>query len=324
MMQNSEITLIQANAQTRELSDADKLKQIERLTELYKEKKKNGEKVTNIRKLVSKDIGLSEGQVAKYSTVSNNLIPELRTILDEGNLSISNATEFSSLSEENQKIILDIINKRVDISRNEAVEIKKQLKEIELEKNRIIEREKQKSEEILKLKSENETKSIEIDTKIEQVKKEILENSNKEKEELIKKLNSLEDDKKKLENEKEELENSIKNSNESTKEEIEHEVNQRLEEIKSQFEKDNLKLKEENKKLKEKINKNNNLDEKQILNQELKIRLNNTIRDISRVAGLMANNTIIDEDTLSLVKKLKNELRFLNEQTELYSSQQKF
>ena len=75
---------------------------------------------------------------------------------------------------------------------------------------------------------------------------------------------------------------------------------------------------------KEKINKNNNLDEKQILNQELKIRLNNTIRDISRVAGLMANNTIIDEDTLSLVKKLKNELRFLNEQTELYSSQQKF
>lgn len=38
----------------------------------------------------------------------------------------------------------------------------------------------------------------------------------------------------------------------------------------------------------------------------------------------MANNTIIDEDTLSLVKKLKNELRFLNEQTELYSSQQKF
>ena len=306
---DSEITLIQANAQTRELSDADKLKQIERLTELYKEKKKNGEKVTNIRKLVSKDIGLSEGQVAKYSTVSNNLIPELRTILDEGNLSISNATEFSSLSEENQKIILDIINKRVDISRNEAVEIKKQLKEIELEKNRIIEREKQKSEEILKLKSENETKSIEIDTKIEQVKKEILENSNKEKEELIKKLNSLEDDKKKLENEKEELE---------------HEVNQRLEEIKSQFEKDNLKLKEENKKLKEKINKNNNLDEKQILNQELKIRLNNTIRDISRVAGLMANNTIIDEDTLSLVKKLKNELRFLNEQTELYSSQQKF
>ena len=112
---DSEITLIQANAQTRELSDADKLKQIERLTELYKEKKKNGEKVTNIRKLVSKDIGLSEGQVAKYSTVSNNLIPELRTILDEGNLSISNATEFSSLSEENQKIILDIINKRVDI-----------------------------------------------------------------------------------------------------------------------------------------------------------------------------------------------------------------
>lgn len=321
---DSEITLIQANAQTRELSDVDKLKQIERLTELYKDKKKNGEKVTNIRQLISKDIGLSEGQVAKYSTVSNNLIPELREILDEGNLTISNATEFSSLSEENQKFILDIINKKVDISRNEAVEIKKQLKEVESEKNKIIERERQKSEEILKLKSENETKSIEIDTKIEQVKKEILENSNKEKEDLINRLNSLENDKKKLENEKEELENSIKTSDKSAKEEIENKVNQRLEEIKSQFEKDNLKLKEENKKLKEKINKNNNIDEKQILNQELKIRLNNAIKGLSKVTGLMANNTIMDEDTLNLVKKLKTELRFLNEQTELYSSQEKF
>ena len=101
---DSEITLIQANAQTRELTDVEKLKQVERLTELYREKKKNGEKITNIRGLVSKDIGLSEGQVAKYSTVSNNLIPELREILNDGKLTISNATEFSSLSKENQKL----------------------------------------------------------------------------------------------------------------------------------------------------------------------------------------------------------------------------
>ncbi|WP_317368002.1 ParB N-terminal domain-containing protein [uncultured Tyzzerella sp.] len=319
---DSEITLIQSNAQTRELTDSDKLKQIERLTELYKEKKKKGEKVTNIRKLVSKDIGLSEGQVAKYSTVSNNLIPELRAILDEGNLTISNATEFSSLSEENQNIILDIINKRVDISRNEAVEIKKQLKEVESEKNKIIEREKQKSEEILKLKLENESKSNEINLEIEKVKKELLANSNKEKEELENKLKALENDKNELENEKVELETSINNLNEKIKLEIENKANKKIDEIKNKFEEDKLKLKIENEQLKEKLNKNNNLSEEQIRNQELKIRLNNTRTEISKIAGLMANNKIMDEETLKLVKCFENELRFLNEQILIYNNQE--
>ena len=166
---DSEITLIQANAQTRELSDADKLKQIERLTELYKEKKAKGEKISNIRGLISKDIGLSTGQVAKYTSISNNLIPGLREVLDEGNLTVSNATEFASLSEDNQKIILDIIKQKVDISKNEAFELKKQLKEVESEKQKIIEIEKQKSDELELLRKENENKSNELDLKIEEI-----------------------------------------------------------------------------------------------------------------------------------------------------------
>lgn len=320
---DSEITLIQANAQTRELTDVEKLKQVERLTELYREKKKNGEKITNIRGLVSKDIGLSEGQVAKYSTVSNNLIPELRAILDEGNLTISNATEFSSLSKENQKVILDIINNNIEISKNEAVEIKKQLKKVEKEKQQIIEIEKQKSEEILKLKLENESKSNEINLEIERVKKELLENSDKEKEEFENKLKVLENDKNILENEKLKLETNINNLNESIKIEIENKANQKINEIKNKFEEDKLKLKRENELLKEKLDKNNNLSEEQVINQELKIRLSSTINELSKITGLMANNTVMDEGTLILVDKLKTELRFLNEQTELYSSQQK-
>ncbi len=321
---DSEITLIQANAQTRELTDVEKLKQVERLTELYREKKKNGEKITNIRGLVSKDIGLSEGQVAKYSTVSNNLIPELREILNDGKLTISNATEFSSLSKENQKIILDIINKNIEISKNEAVEIKKQLKKVEKEKQQIIEIEKQKSEEILKLKLENESKSNEINLEIEKVKKEILANSDKEKEELENKLKVLENDKNILENEKLKLETNINNLNESIKIEIENKANQKINEIKNKFEEDKLKLKRENDLLKEKLDKNNNLSEEQVINQELKIRLSSTINELSKITGLMANNRVMDEDTLKLVDRLKTELRVLNEQTELYSSQQKF
>lgn len=320
---DSEITLIQANAQTRELTDVEKLKQIERLTELYREKKKNGEKITNIRGLVSKDIGLSEGQVAKYSTVSNNLIPELREILNDGKLTISNATEFSSLSKENQKVILDIINNNIEISKNEAVEIKKQLKKVEKEKQQIIEIEKQKSEEILKLKLENESKSNEINLEIEKVKKELLANSDKEKEELENKLKVLENDKNILENEKLKLETNINNLNESIKIEVENKANQKINEIKNKFEEDKLKLKRENELLKEKLDKNNNLSEEQVINQELKIRLSSTINELSKITGLMANNTVMDEGTLKLVDRLKAELRFLNEQTELYSSQQK-
>lgn len=41
---DSEIILIQANAQSRELTEVEKLTQVERLQELYKIKKKNGEK----------------------------------------------------------------------------------------------------------------------------------------------------------------------------------------------------------------------------------------------------------------------------------------
>lgn len=323
---DSEITLIQANAQTRELSDADKLKQIERLTELYKEKKAKGEKISNIRGLISKDIGLSSGQVAKYTSISNNLIPGLREVLDEGNLTVSNATEFASLSKDNQKIILDIIKQKVDISKNEAFELKKQLKEVESEKQKIIEIEKQKSDELELLRKENENKSNEVDLKIEEIKKEILAKSDTEKKELQDKLKDLDNKKNSLENEKKELEKSIKESEKNIREDIENKVNKRVEEIKSKFEVNKLekeRLQKENKKLKEKLD-NNTLSEDYLLNQELKIRLNNTKVEISKIAGLMANNKIIDEDTLKLVNHFENELRFLNEQILIYKNQEKF
>lgn len=324
---DSEIVLIQANAQTRELTDADKLKQIERLKALYEEKKAKGEKINDIRGLISKDIGLSTGQVAKYTSVSNNLIPELRAVLDEGNLTISNATDFAGLSEENQKVILDIINQKVDISRKEAVDIKKQLKVVEEEKKRILELDKQKSEELEVLRKENENKSNEVDLKIEEVKKEMSAKSEDEKKELQDKLKELDDKKRALEHENEELENSIINLEKNTNEEIENKVKQKVEEIKSKFEVDKLekeRLQAENKKLKEKLNENNSLNEDHLLNQELKIRLNNTKVEISKIAGLMAHNKIMDEDTLKLVKQLENELKFLNEQILLYNNQENF
>ena len=132
---DSEIILIQANAQTRELTEIEKLEQVKRLTELYKTKKKNGEKVPGkIREIIANDLKLSPTQVGRYERINKNLIPELKEILENGNLTIANASEFSSLSEDNQKVILEIINNKVEISKEEATELKVKLKKLEQEK----------------------------------------------------------------------------------------------------------------------------------------------------------------------------------------------
>lgn len=170
---DSEIVLIQANAQSRELSDADKLKQIERLTELYNIKKSKGEKVGKIRDKIAKDTGLSPAQVGRYSAISKGLIKELKDVLEKGNLSISNASEFAVLSEENQRLILSVIKNEISISKNEANELKNKFKKIEKDKEVLLSKEEKYISEIKNLKDKNETtrKNInkEINNSIEEI-----------------------------------------------------------------------------------------------------------------------------------------------------------
>ncbi len=120
--------------QVRELSESEKLKQVQRLSELYKAKKANGEKVGKIREVIANDLKLSPTQVGRYERINNNLIPELKELLEQGNLSTSNASEFSTLSEESQKGILEILNKNISLSKEEAISLKQELKRVELKK----------------------------------------------------------------------------------------------------------------------------------------------------------------------------------------------
>ncbi|WP_060794910.1 ParB/RepB/Spo0J family partition protein [Clostridium perfringens] len=132
---DAEIILIQANAQTRELTEIEKLKQVQRLKELYKIKKANGEKITGkVREIIANDLKLSPTQVGRYEKINSSLIPELKTVLEKGNLTIANASEFANLSEDNQKVILELINSNINLSKNEAIELKNKLKKIEEEK----------------------------------------------------------------------------------------------------------------------------------------------------------------------------------------------
>ncbi|WP_415304975.1 ParB/RepB/Spo0J family partition protein, partial [Clostridium perfringens] len=183
---DSEIILIQANAQSRELTEVEKLTQVERLKELYKIKKKNGEKVPGkIRDIIANDLKLSPTQVGRYERINNKLIPELKAVIEQGNLTIANASEFSSLSEENQRVILSIIDDKTNMSKQEAVDLKNKLKKIEEEKELELKKayeekelelkrlEEEKKNQVSKLKSENENLKKKLDNNIEEERKEI-------------------------------------------------------------------------------------------------------------------------------------------------------
>ena len=235
---DSEIILIQANAQTRELTEIEKLEQVKRLTELYKTKKKNGEKVPGkIREIIANDLKLSPTQVGRYERINKNLIPELKEILENGNLTIANASEFSSLSEDNQKVILEIINNKVEISKEEATELKVKLKKLEQEKADELKRlENEKLVEIRKIENEKDealrSKKI-ISDEVLKLKSELDKSENKSEEEIKKLENKLREElKKDLDNKYlAEIEN-IKNEANSNKEEKER-YRKELEEMKA-------------------------------------------------------------------------------------------
>lgn len=167
---DAEIILIQANAQTRELTDLEKLEQVKRLTELYKTKKANGENIPGrIRNMIANDLNLSATQVSRYESINNNLIPELKEILESDNLTIANASEFSTLSEDNQKVILDIINNKVELNKKEAIDLKNKLKEIEEEKEKEFKSRQSIIEENARLKAKINENNVKSEEEIKQI-----------------------------------------------------------------------------------------------------------------------------------------------------------
>ncbi|UFH65834.1 ParB N-terminal domain-containing protein [Clostridium cadaveris] len=219
---DAEIILIQANAQTRELTDLEKLEQVKRLTELYKAKKANGENIPGkVRNLIANDLKLSPTQVSRYESINNKLIPELKEILENGNLTIANASEFSSLSEDNQKVILDIINDKVELNKQEAINLKNKLKQLEDYKESETKSKQSIIDENLKLKakldkdnsrSEEEIKQLEGQLRIE-LKKELDNKYRQMIEEIKNETKVTKDEKERYKKELEEIKAKTKDNN---------------------------------------------------------------------------------------------------------------
>ena len=318
---DSEIILIQANAQTRELTEIEKLEQVKRLTELYKTKKKNGEKVPGkIREIIANDLKLSPTQVGRYERINKNLIPELKEILENGNLTIANASEFSSLSEANQKVILEIINNKVEISKEEATELKVKLKKLEQEKTDELKRlENEKLVEIRKIEDE---KSVEI-RRIENEKDEALRSKKlisdevlRLKSELDKSENKSEEEIKALENQlREELKKDLDNKYLAEIENIKNEANSNKEE-KERYRKE---LEEMKAKSKENKDKSDEFKENYKLVADLKSVYQGLVSILKQHRKMKDNKIVITDDILeqldktmmatSILRTLKDEIK---------------
>lgn len=162
---DGEIMLIQANAKTRELTHNEKMKQIERLEELYKEKRKNGEKLEGkTRDVIGKDLGLSGSQVGKYQKINKDLIPELKKMLEENNLDMAKAASIAALDELGQMSIYELLKGNVGLSRDELNKLKKVLKEKEDKLHEERQQHKENLEqEYLKMKKSREEFNEEIE-----------------------------------------------------------------------------------------------------------------------------------------------------------------
>ena len=290
---DSEIILIQANAQSRELTEVEKLTQVERLQELYKIKKKNGEKVPGkIRDIIANDLKLSPTQVGRYERINNKLIPELKAVIEQGNLTIANASEFSSLSEENQRVILSIIDDKTNMSKQEAIDLKNKLKKIEEEKE-------------LELKKAYEEKELEL-KRLEEEKKNQVSKLKSENENLKKKLdsNNIEEERKEIEGQiKIEFEEKLRNEKVILEEELKSKYDKKIEDITNEVKENNLekqRLKDELSKLKEKSNNEvdiKNTKENFVLVQNLKL-IDNSFKDLkSQINKMKKEKVKVAEET---------------------------
>lgn len=102
---DSELLLIKANAEQRELTVNEKMEAVKRLEELYKKKRLNGEQIPKgkLRDVIGKDIGLSGTQVGRYQKVDKKVIEPLKDKLDKGDITFTQAETLSKLNAEEQK-----------------------------------------------------------------------------------------------------------------------------------------------------------------------------------------------------------------------------
>lgn len=206
---DEEIALIAANVEDRDEGQEKKRDSILRLKELYELKREQGDtQYKNINKMIAEKTKMSTRQVTKYTNTAK-LIPELQELFNKEAIKIDDASNFSVLSEEAQRKILEMIQRDGKVNHENVKTIKKQEAEAkELQKSLSQKEDELKKKESLIEELTRQVKKLEQKNKLvpddvakDEISelKEAKEKAEKERANLQLKIQKLEEDKKQRE-----------------------------------------------------------------------------------------------------------------------------
>ncbi|WP_302489764.1 ParB N-terminal domain-containing protein [uncultured Mitsuokella sp.] len=121
-----DLMLLLTNSTARQLSDPEKVRQAESLTNILKRMQEAGKVEGRVRDIAAKMLRASSGQLARYHAIAENLQdPSLKLGFNEGKIGISAAYEASRLDAEGQKKVADTLEKEGKVSLQHVAEVKK-------------------------------------------------------------------------------------------------------------------------------------------------------------------------------------------------------
>ena len=120
-----ELMLIYTNSTARQLTDAEKMRQAQRATDILKQIKADGKLDAPIRETVARMLNTTSGQLARYAAIANNLTnPDLKEAFEQEKIGVSVAYESSRLSEDEQAKIADRLHTADAVTIRDVEEVK--------------------------------------------------------------------------------------------------------------------------------------------------------------------------------------------------------
>lgn len=113
---SAEQILLEANIPSRQISDWEKAKAVERMTQIFEQRKAAGEEIAGRRREhIAKALGMSTSAVGRMENINKNLAPEYKDELKNGSIGVSVADKLASKPAEEQKKIFDAKGAKVKL-----------------------------------------------------------------------------------------------------------------------------------------------------------------------------------------------------------------
>ena len=120
-----ELMLIYTNSTARQLTDAEKMRQAQRATDILKQVKAEGKMDAPIRETVARMLNTTSGQIARYAAIANNLTnQDLKEAFEQEKIGVSVAYDSSRLSDEGQSEIADKLHTAGAVTIRDVEEVK--------------------------------------------------------------------------------------------------------------------------------------------------------------------------------------------------------